>query len=547
MKIRRSPEGDAYLNDVEDGTAPNISFGYRQGKPQITRNGEEVTVRWMKVVPKEVSAVPLPADETVGVGRSDDADISEGGNPPTEPAGEGGNPPAEDKTSEVRTQVTGEETRAAEVARLDAIQALGKRFGMEEIANRCALEGKSEEETRGVLLTELNKRQAASGVEEEGDRSEGTRTTRESEIIPVYSSVRSFSGATKHEAARKAYRFAKWFLAGALGNENAMRYCRDNGIKVVRSQVEGTNEAGGFLVPHEFGNDMIDLREKFGVFRRNVKVVPMISDSKSVPRRKSGLKVYVIGEGKGATESKKGWDRVGLTAKKIGVLARYSSEIAEDALVSIGDDLASEMAYAISIWEDEVGFTGNGSLDHARIIGVAPRILGLDNNVANIAGAVVASGNTFDEFVLNDFLKVTGRLPEYAEQGEVKWYCSKLFWATVMQRIKLAANGNAVPDIEAAGKRTFLGYPVEVTQTMPKTDANSQVACLFGNLRLAAMLGDRRATTIATSEHVNFEEEEFVIRATERLDINVHDVGNADATPANRTPGPMIALVSAAN
>jgi HK97 family phage major capsid protein len=40
---------------------------------------------------------------------------------------------------------------------------------------------------------------------------------------------------------------------------------------------EGVNEAGGFLVPEEFGNDLIDLREIYGVFRRNAKMVPMAS------------------------------------------------------------------------------------------------------------------------------------------------------------------------------------------------------------------------------------------------------------------------------
>jgi HK97 family phage major capsid protein len=87
--------------------------------------------------------------------------------------------------------------------------------------------------------------------------------------------------------------------------------------------------------------------------------------------------------------------------------------------------------------------------------------------------------------------------------------------------------------------RTFLGYPVEVTQVMPKTDANSQVACLFGDLALASDFGDRQQTSIATSEHLYFASNEMAIRGIERVDINNHDVGSATEA------GPIVGLLTA--
>src|SRR5690606_16201580 len=77
--------------------------------------------------------------------------------------------------------------------------------------------------------------------------------------------------------------------------------------------------------------------------------------------------------------------------------------------------------------------------------------------------------------------------------------------------------------------RTFLGYSVEVSQVLPTSTATNTIACLFGNLRMAAMLADRRQTSIAFSEHLNFAEDELAIRGTERLDIVVHDAGTASA------------------
>lgn len=535
--VSRTALGDQFLNDVQDGVAVNISFDYRQALPKITRMADGTAqVRWMKVTPRAITRVPLPADESTGPGRSADEVVG-----------------TDDNTnSEVKTQVTAEEqraadlitaqqTRAAELARLDDIQGLGKRFKLEADADRCALEGKTVDETRSALLAIMTAKQAAKPTIENRSDADAPADEGDSNVITIHQSVQSFTGS-REEAAKKAYRFAKWFVGSVLASERgfenravvtrAKQYCKDNGIRMVRAQVEGDDSSGGFLVPHEFNNDMIDLREKFGVFRRNVRIVPMSTDSRSQPRRKGGLTAYVIGEGTGATESKKNWDRISLSTKKIGALTRYSSEIAEDALVSIGDDLASEIAYAFTHFEDTVGFTGDGGVNHARITGAITKL----QNLASAAGVIAATGNTWDEFVLIDFLNVIGGLPEFAETSNVKWFCSKVFWATVMSRIQLEAQGNNRSDIVAGGVKSFLGYPVEVSQVFPKSATNDKIMCLFGDLRLAAMMGDRRQTTIRTSEHVHFEEEEIAIAGSERFDINVHDIGDTV------TAGPLMAL-----
>lgn len=540
-KISRSPEGEAFLNDYDDGIAINISADYRQGKPQVTRATDGATVRWMYVEPRGITRIPFPADETVGIGRS-----AEDGEP------------IDTNSSEVTTLTAEEQlaadkliavnaTRAAELQRLNDIEELGKRFKMEARADICALEGKTVEETRAALLAEKQRVQTETETREERkDPGVEAGKKKDHPVITIHQSVSSFTEGTRSENAMKAYRFANWFVGSILGGERhfarnavvtrAQQYCKDYGINIERAgQVEGDNAAGGFLVPHEFNNEMIDLREKFGVFRRNIRIVPMASDTRSQPRRKSGLTAYVIGEGTGATESQKGWDRVQLQTKKIGVLTRYSSELAEDALVSIGDDLAGEIAYAFAHFEDTVGFTGAGTAAHAKIVGAITALQNLEDG-AGSAGVIEATGNTWDEFTLQDFLNVIGAQPEFAETPNVKWYCSKVFWATVMCRLQLAANGNNQGDIASGGTKQFLGYPVEVSQVFPKTATNAAIMTLFGDLKLAGMMGDRRQTTIRTSDQQHWEEEEVAVAGSERFDINIHDIG--DAT----TAGPLLAL-----
>lgn len=388
-------------------------------------------------------------------------------------------------------------------------------------------------------LDQLNNTPATQAILPQAQPTKSIRIVR-------YGSVKNFQGETKTEAELKAYRFGQWFLGSVMGYKKAAQWCSENNIEI-KVHTEGVNEAGGFLVPEEFDNDIIDLREQFGVFRRNARIVPMINDTKTVPRRTGGLTAYFVGENQAPTESTKGWDRVTLVAKKIAVLSKYSSEVSEDAIINFGDDMAGEIAYAFANKEDECGFNGDGTSTFGGIQGVRTKILGLSATRANIAGLVVGAGNLWSELTLADFEAVVGKLPQYADTPTARWFVHKTFWATVMLRLMLAAGGTTAQEIVQGTRRPeFLGYGVEIAQVLPKTEANDQVCALLGDLRLAARFGDRRQTTIALSEHLNFAEDEIAIRGTERFDIVVHDVGNASATASLREPGPIVGLLTAA-
>jgi HK97 family phage major capsid protein len=377
----------------------------------------------------------------------------------------------------------------------------------------------------------------ASGAMDELTSEEKFRQVRKARTKARFFSLVEPDRAKAQEAA---HRFGMFALA-SMGRKSALKWCKDNGIPIMSAgQVEGINEDGGFLVPEEFDSQIVDLREQFGVFRRYARNSPMTRDTKNRPRRASGLTAYFVGEGEAATESKKGWDRVNLTAKKIMVLTKFSSEIGEDAAIEVGDDLAGEIAYAFAKKEDQCGFIGTGTSTYGGIVGATQRLLDVYTTTGGV-GLILGAGNTFAELVLSDFNKVAGALPEYAETPNVAWFCHKTFFESVMVKLAMAAGGVTLAEITQGARRQFMGYPVVVSQVMPKTDANGQVPVIFGDLSLAADLGDRRQTTIAMSEHSEFDTDEIGVRGTERFDINVHSVG--DSTDA----GPVVGLVMASS
>ena len=347
-------------------------------------------------------------------------------------------------------------------------------------------------------------------------------------------------GRTKHFPDNEtAYRAGKWIMAALIGDERAAQWCRNNGVEL-RAHQESVNTTGGFLVPEEFNATIIDLREQYGVFRQHTKVQPMGRDTMPLGRRTGGLTAYAVGESTAPTESTKSWDQITLTARKWGVLTRLSTELAEDAIISVADDLASEIAYAFSNKEDDCGFLGDGTSTYHGIFGVFPKIDDT-NHTASLFTA--ATGNTaFSTLDLADFEKTVGVLPQYPGI-QAKWFISKPGYYSSMSRLMDAAGGNTKDDVAGGTGLQFLGYPVVISQVCNSTLSaqTDTVICVFGDLAMASTLGDRRGVTIATSEHYLFNTDEIMIRGMTRYDINVHDLG--DTTNA----GPLIGLKTPAS
>lgn len=347
--------------------------------------------------------------------------------------------------------------------------------------------------------------------------------------------------------AEDAYTFGMLVVAGMANNypkyvsaalaEKANSFLKGR-TTMVRGQVEGVDALGGYLVPEQISARLIDLREEYGVIRQVAYVENMSSDHTKIRRRSGGLTAYFTDEAASITESTKSWNVVSLTARKAAVLTRLSSELSEDAILNLGDDLAGEIAYAFAEKEDDCAINGDGTSTYGGIVGLRQRLIDV-NGTDDGGGIVVASGNTFAEVALADFNDVIGRIPKFADNNNTCWIVHRTFWASVMQRLAYAAGGNDVMNIASGMGPTFAGYPVKISQKMPSTASNGSLVALFGDFTKACTFGNRRGTTIDFSEHRYFDTDELAIRGTERFDFVVHDVGTST------TAGPVVGLVLA--
>ena len=312
------------------------------------------------------------------------------------------------------------------------------------------------------------------------------------------------------------------------------------GYKLERAMNAQDNTEGGLLAPTQFIDTLIMLIESYGKFRANVNAYPMASDSAVAPMLTNLLNVYCPAAGVTPTESNPGFKPVGLNAKEWVTYCAIDRSLNEDAAIAVGNLVGELIALAFALKEDEVGFLGDGTEQYFNHTG----IIGALTKTADLAGLVTGSGTTWSDLTLEDFNSLVGTVPDYADDGiNLKWYCSRKFYFSVMRKLALNAGGTDAEEIhkgDKSGNRTFLGYEVEFVHVMPKATAVNTICCIFGNLRRGAWLGDRRQMTIEESKEALFAQRQIAIMGTQRVAPTVFGVGDTENS------GPICALKTAA-
>lgn len=439
------------------------------------------------------------------------------------------------KSTEIRDEIT--EMRAEvqaiiELAETDQRELLeDEQARVDAILNQGGLIEKAEANLERAEKIEANKKQAIknalSGKLEQQMAENGTGPSMK---VPARAKCSKLTAFKKEE---DAYLSGQYVMAYVMGNEHSRQWCSDHGVKA--AMTTGNNPKGGYLVPEPLESSIIELREMYGVARRNCQVVPMADGNNTWPKLASELTAYYVGENTAITPSDMAVEQVRLEAKKLATLTAISSELNEDSVIAVAEMLARSIASQFAKAEDSALFLGDATSTYGGIQGLAAA------NSVLAAGSVAnaASGNaTFGTLDLEDFELAVSKLPEYAAGG-AKWYISRAGYWLSMARLIVAAGGNTVGDIEGGpSQRMFLGFPVEFVQVMPSvatTLAGSHVAYI-GDLRMGALFGNRRGISIVADESFYFSQDAVAIRGTERYDINVHERGTSS------TAGAIIAL-----
>ena len=388
---------------------------------------------------------------------------------------------------------------------------------------------------RAEKYEKIQKDLAASRVKDQFDASGHVARPEATIRVPA----RARTPVKNFKTAEDAYA-SGMFLSAISGNKRARMWCKEHGI--MNAMTSADNTKGGFTVPDMLEASLIELRQQYGVFRQNARVVPMSEAVSNWPKLTGSTTVYFIGEdqtsagtGTGVTASDMAFEQVRLVAKTAGVYSILSNDLNEDSAISMAELFVRDAAMQFAAKEDDCGFNGDGTSTYGGIQGAKNALLAGSKYTA-------ATGQTaFSTLTLATFEAMIGQLKYYAGIQPL-WYISPAGFAASMLRLVDAGGGNTNATLSnGIGGASFLGYPVVLSNVL-NTTLTAQVSttglCYFGDLAMAAYLGDRKGITVAADSSVHFKQNSLALRGIQRFDINVHDIGTASAS------GALIALVT---
>jgi HK97 family phage major capsid protein len=317
--------------------------------------------------------------------------------------------------------------------------------------------------------------------------------------------------------AKGGFRDFKDFLSGVVATQRGTpdeRFKAESYIKLN----EQVGAEGGFLVPPEFRAQLLQRGLGNAIIRPRATVIPMSRDTMGVPKVQEtsrassvfgGVIIYWEGEGDTATASEPKFGEVDLRARKMMGLTRVTSELLEDAAISLAPLLETMFGGAITWYEDNAFIEGDG-------VGKPLGIFNTGN--AGLLAVTKESGQTADTIVYENLVKIFSRaLPESMATGV--WVAHPDTMPQLLQMARNTGVGTApavmVSGIEGAPSFNIFGRPVLFTEHMQTVGDQSDIGFIDPAHYL---IGDRRALTVVSSIHESFTSDKVTWRFTQRID-----------------------------
>ncbi len=369
VRFGKSVRAEEVWQDVRDGIRRNVSVGYMIHKAVLVETVDGVeTYRVTDWEPFEVSLVSVPADASVGVGRSAEADergisISvevevEAGEQPdgeTDPETDPEADPATitPSTSEEKTmtQVATTESRnhAAEISKIAATIPGGADLAMSAIQR-----GLSVEEFQREALEKLSTKGVPTA-----DVGMSNKEVKEYSILRALNALANPQDANAQRAA--AFE----------------RECSDAAAKVLGKESRGfmvpfevqkrdlnvtTATAGGNLVATNLmaGNFIDLLRNAMVIDGLGAQFLTGLVGKIAIPKQSGGATAYWVAESGAPTESQQTIAQVTMQAKTVGAFTDISRQLLKQSSVDVEGFVQRDLAAVLGLAIQQAAISGTG-------------------------------------------------------------------------------------------------------------------------------------------------------------------------------------------
>lgn len=475
VRFGRSARASEVFQDVIDGIRRNVSVGYviHEAELESERDGLG-TYRVTRWEPFEVSLVAVPADPTVGVGRSADTAPTAADpaveTPTDDAASESAAEPeaqAEDRADasaadpiHQEISMTTETTvvdRSADAKTIADIGAQFKSHGGVELAMEAIQAGKGVEEFRGDLMAKL-----ASASKPTADIGMSRAETQR------YSFLRAINALANPQDARAQNLAAFELEASRAAAEKTGRASRGLTIPadvLRRDLMTAPASAGGATVSTDLlSADFITLlRNAMVLDSLGTRMLTGLVGNIAIPRHTGAASAYWVGEGMAPTESQQAFDQVTMSPKTVGAFTDISRKLLLQSSLDVEAMVRMDLATVLGLEIERAAINGTGTDPEPRGIlqtsGVPVVSLGTNggdlswDSVVNMESEVATRNADIGSLAYLTNAKVRGKLKRTFVDGPGS---GERVWANGSVNGYNAAVTNAVPSNLQKGTGTNL-------------------------------------------------------------------------------------------
>ena len=282
---------------------------------------------------------------------------------------------------------------------------------------------------------------------------------------------------------------------------------------------EGDMAQGGYTVPVQVSNAIIEKSLETSIVRPRASIQPMTSNRLEIPADVDanhstnyfgGITIYRTGEGKQKTAANPTFEKIALTLHKLTGLCYVSDELLADSVVALEAYLTRKFGQAISFVEDDDFLNGTGvNMANGAFSSTNPSLV----TVTAVTGQGAAT------IIAENIAGMWARLYP-AGHGKAVWVANiETFPQLFGMALAVGAGGIPVwmPAGGISGKpyETLMGAPLIYSEKM-------QALGTAGDIGLADfsqyLIGEKGGLQIASSIHIRFDYDETAFRFVLRYD-----------------------------
>jgi HK97 family phage major capsid protein len=300
---------------------------------------------------------------------------------------------------------------------------------------------------------------------------------------------------------------------------------------------EGTDSAGGFLVPPEVSDELIPLRDSVSVLRQLFTSQPIESDTIRFVAQDSGLAVAWTAEFAEKVQNDLSFSEFEAHVYTAAGLATVSNQLLKDAKWNVDQLITKDLAKRFVSLEEQAFINGSGNgqplgiMQTPGVISIpytsgSPKQVDLLDKISDGITEVQTQFLGFpDAIVMHP--RTWGWLAKAREEEAPSVYLVGAGSNAVGRRASdpiPGYNGGVLPRGE------LFGLPVYTTPNIPTNlgDAENESAVIIGDFSQGLVL-DREGIVTDTSSHVFFTSNQTVFRSEERLGFTAGRYPNAFA------------------